>query len=190
MRKIINFIKGIIISVWVLIALVTTILLLSYNNYSVSELGKYSVIIMDNNDLSPTFKENDVVITKKDSESSYKVGDNVFFYLDNPEDAVFVNFGEITKIVSADHAEDTFYFGDTKVSYGSIIGKGNGAVVYHNIGLVLTIFESKWGFMFLVILPALFATVYEIFAIIDEAKKDIKEEEKKENLKEEKNEKE
>jgi hypothetical protein len=51
-----------------------------------------------------------------------------------------------------------------------MIGLANGSIVYHKWGKLLSIFESRWGFMFLVILPTLFALVYEIYAIIEEAK--------------------
>ena len=58
-----------------------------------------------------------------------------------------------------------------------MIGKANGAVVYHGFGLVLSIFESRWGFMFLVIFPTIFAIVYEVYSIIEEAKNNKDEEE-------------
>ena len=66
-----------------------------------------------------------------------------------------------------------------------MIGLANGAIVYHKWGKVLEILESKWGFMFLVILPTLFAIVYEVFAIIDEAREVKKEIEKEEKEKDE-----
>lgn len=177
MKKIWNFIKGIIISVWVLIAIVATICLISYNDYSVSEIGNNSIFVIDNERLEPTFKENDLVIIKKVAEGGYKEGDYAFFYLTNPSDAVFINYDQITKIVEADHAEDSYHFGDDVVAHSKMIGPANGAIVYHKWGLVLSIFESRWGFMFLVIFPTLFAIVYEIYSIIEEAK-EIKEDEK------------
>lgn len=170
MKAIINFIKGIIISVWLLIAIVTTICLISYNDYSVSEIGDKSVFIVDSERLEPDFLEDDIVIIKKVSENKYKEGDMAFFYLDNPTDEVFINYGKITKIETVDHAEDSYYFGSEVVPYNKMIGLGNGATVYHKWGKLLSIFESRWGFMFLVILPTLFALVYEIYAIIEEAK--------------------
>ena len=42
-----------------------------------------------------------------------------------------------------------------------MIGLANGSIVYHGWGLV---------FMFLVIFPTIFAIVYEIYSIIDEAR--------------------
>ena len=177
MKKIWSFIKGIIISVWVLVAIISTICLISYNDYSVSEIGKNSIFIIDSDRLEPTFKEDDLVIIKKVSEGNYKVGDKAFFYLKNAQDSVYINYGEITKIVEENHAEDSYYFGEDVVAHSMMIGLANGAIVYHKWGLVLSIFESRWGFMFLVIFPTLFAIVYEIYSIIEEAK-ELKEDEK------------
>ncbi len=172
MRKILGFIKGIIVSVWALIAILTTILLISYNDYSISVLGKYSVILIDDDECKP-FNEGDAVIVKKVSESNYRAGDKAFFYLPNAQDGVFVNIGDIQKVVEADHAEDSYYFDkDAVVGYNDMIGKADGAIVYHHLGTILSIFESRWGFMFLVILPTIFAIVYEIYSIIEEAKND------------------
>lgn len=171
MSKVWSVIKGIIISVWLLFAIVATICLISFNDYSVSEIGNHSIFIIDNDRLEPTFKENDLVIAKKASQNKYKVGDNAFFYLENPADQVFINYGKITKIETADHAEASYYFGDTDiVAHSKMIGIADNAKVYHGWGLVLSIFESRWGFMFLVIFPTIFAIVYEIYSIIEEAR--------------------
>ena len=179
MKKIGNIIKGILISIWVVIAIVTTILLLSYNKFSVSEIGSYSIFVVDNERLEPDYLKHDIVIAKKVIEEKYSVGDMAFFYIDNPEDAVFINYGKINRIDVVDHAEDAYYFGDDAVSYGKLIGPASEAKVYHKWGLVLSILESKWGFMFFIIFPTIFAVVYEIYSIIEEVKsnKDDDEEE-------------
>ena len=84
MKKVLTGIKGILIGLWVLLALITTLLLLSYNKYHVSEVGSKSIFVIDNERLEPDFNKNDIVITKKVAENKYKVGDYAFFYLDNP----------------------------------------------------------------------------------------------------------
>ena len=53
-------------------------------------------------------------------------------------------------------------------------------------GLLLGLLESRWGFMFLVIFPTLFAIIYEIMLVV-EARRAMKKEEKE--LKEAKEEK-
>ena len=144
--------------------------------FDISEIGKYSIFIIDNDRLEPTFMENDLVIAKKVSETKYKVGDYAFFYVSNPIEEIFINYGQITKTVNMEHAEDSYYFGNDPVSYKNMIGLANECIVYHKWGLVLSIFESRWGFIFLVIFPTLFALVYEVYSIIEEARKEAKEE--------------
>ena len=176
MTKVLSVLQGIIISVWLLFAIISTICLISFNEFSVSEIGNYSVFIIDSDRLEPTFKENDLVIAKKVSQNKYKEGDYAFFYLENPADAIFINYGQITGIESAEHAESSYYFGNDVVAHSKMIGLANEARIYHGWGLVLSIFESRWGFMFLVIFPTIFAIVYEVYSIIEEARSDKHEE--------------
>ena len=177
MSKVWSFVKGLLIGIWLILAITATVCLISFNDYSVSEVGNYSIFVVDNDRLEPDFKENDLVISKKVSENKYKEGDFAFFYLENPADEVFINYGQITKIVSADHAEASYYFGDKDiVAHSKMIGNANQVKVYHHVGLLLSIFESRWGFMFLVIFPTIFAIVYEIYSIIEEARHDRHEE--------------
>jgi hypothetical protein len=179
MKKILDFLKGLVITIWVFIAVITTIYLIFYNDYSVSEIGDLSIFIMDSNRLQPEFKKNDIVIVRKVSESEYNEGDFAFFYVDNAVDREFINYAEITKIDRNDRAEDAFHFGDKEaVSYSSMMGPVNGTIVYHGVGGVLKVFSSRIGFLFLIILPTLFALVYEIFSIVEEAKAEAKAEAK------------
>lgn len=174
MKGILNFIKWFLVGVWFIVAVFTTVCLISYNDYKVSVIGKNSFVIMDNNDLQPTFKENDLVIVKKDSQKEYQVGDYIFFYNGIKSNNNAVNYGAITDIQAEDNAEYGYYIGTTKINYSDVIGKANGAMIYHHMGLILSIFESQWGFMFLVILPTLFALVYEIYSIAVEVRKNTK----------------
>lgn len=186
-KSILNFIKGTLISCWVVIAIITTILLISFNDYRVSEFGEYSVFVVDNKSLEPHFKKNDIVIIKKDVEENYNIGDKVFFYLGNRQYNNFINLGDITDIQRNDQTEDAFKFGESEVSYSNLIGSANGAIVWHKIGFALKILESRWGFMFLIILPTLYAVVYEVYYIVLEVKKEAKKEAKKELLEEKEN---
>ncbi len=178
MGKILDFIKGIIITIWVFVAIVTTVYLIFFNEYSVSQIGDLSIFIVDNERLEPSFHKNDIVIARKVAEESYKVNDYVFFYLDTTNDNIYINYASIDKIDKNEHAEDAYHFGKDMVSYSSLIGPVNGTIVYHKAGAVLRIFSSRIGFLFLIILPTLFALVYEIFSIVEEAKAEAKEEAK------------
>lgn len=186
MRKILGFIKWLLIGIWVVCAILTTICLISFNDYRVSVLGNKSVFIIDNEELEPDFSKNDLVFLSKTSENKYKEGDKAFFYLPNRPDAVFINYGTIGKIEVADYAEDTFYFRTqndnndpnkmTRVAYSDMMGRMEDARIIHGWGLLLSILESRWGFMFLIIFPTIFAIVYEVYSIIEEAKSEADEE--------------
>ena len=69
------------------------------------------------------------------------VGDPIFFYLGNKTQSNFINYGTITDIQTDPSAETAYFINDTKVSYSDVIGKGNGSIVYHNAGLILSILD-------------------------------------------------
>ena len=56
MKHILNFIKGTLFTLWLIIAIFTTICLLSYNDYQVSEFGKYSLLIINNKELRSVYE--------------------------------------------------------------------------------------------------------------------------------------
>lgn len=174
MKSIFNFIKGTLFSVWFIIAIFATVCLLSYNDYQISTFGKYSLIIINNKELREVYDEDSLVIVKKDNDENYKVGDKILFYSGNPEVVNFINMGEITDIQLSNGAQSSYYIGDYKVSYDDLIGKVNGSIVYKKVGLVLSAIESRWGFMFFVILPTIFLAVYEVYSIVNEVKNNSK----------------
>ena len=176
MKHILNFIKGTLFTLWLIIAIFTTICLLSYNDYQVSEFGKYSLLIINNKELRSVYEQDSLVIIKKANEEDYKKGDKILFYSGNPKVVNFINLGEITDVHSENGAQASYYIGDYKLSYDDIIGNVNGSIVYKKAGLILSVIESRWGFMFLIILPTLFAIVYEIYYITLEVKKETRKE--------------
>ena len=170
MKAIGNFFKDLLIGIWIVIAVFTTVCLISYNDYNVSVFGKTSLVIIDNEELEPDFYDGDLVFVTKEGQKKYIKDEKIFFYSGNKSQENFINLGTITDIQTSDGAETAYYLGETKVSYSDVIGKVDGVYVMHNIGTILGILESRWGYMFVVIMPTLFALVYEIFAIINEVK--------------------
>ena len=59
---------NILFIVYVIIAIFVTICLLSYNDFKVTELGDYSLVIIDDKELSPEYEKGDLVIVNKDKE--------------------------------------------------------------------------------------------------------------------------
>lgn len=181
MKAIGNFIKGTLVTIWAVVAIFTTVCLLTFNKYEVSEFGDYSVLVIDNRSLEPTYQKNDIVIVRKDVQENYNIGDQTFFYYGNKKITSFVNLGEITDVQRNELAQDAYDFSGVKVAYDKIIGKANGSVVIHKWGLVLKALESRFGFAICIILPTIYAVVYEIYVIAKQVKKETAREIEREN---------
>lgn len=159
---------NIIFGLYAVIAILVTICLLSYNDYKVSELGNNSIIIIDSNKLEPDFLEGDLVVVNK--EDKIDVGDNIFFYNTYTRE-IEVTLGKVTEIEKISEKETTYTINDSlKLSSEYVVGSAKTADRYGKIGKVLSVLESKWGFLFLIVFPSLIAFIYEIYIIVIEIK--------------------
>ena len=167
MKKFGSILLSIGIWIWFLIAVFVTICLLSYNEFKVTTFGKYSFIIMDSDELEPKFKEGDLLVVKRNADSKINVGDEVFYYNTSKDSDVMIFNDKVEDKEFVTKTETTYTLNNTKVSGDYIIGTLDSTKTYHGLGSILGILTSKWGFMFLVIFPTLFAIIYEIMMIID-----------------------
>ena len=55
-----------------------------------------------------------------------------------------------------------------KVIEDDVIGSEDNVKVYSKVGKILSILESRWGFLFLIIFPSVIAFLHEIFEVIVE----------------------
>lgn len=167
MKKIGNFILDIVIGVWFVIAIFVTICLLSYNEFQVAHFGKYSMLIMDSDELEPEFLEGDLLVVKRNGDSKIEIGDKVFYYNSAMDSSVLIYLDTVQEKEAVTKDETTYVINGEKVSGEYVIGKTASTKVYHKIGFYLGILLSKWGFMFIVIFPTLFAIIYEIMMIVE-----------------------
>jgi len=175
MNLVLKILKNIVIGVWIIAAIFVTICLLSYNEYNITVINKNSFLIIENDELEPKFKEGELVIVKRESDKKINVGDEIFFYNGNKTNEFLINVGKVTGKKEVTSIETTYEVEGQAVSGSYVIGKVDGAKIMPKMGTVLNIVESRWGFMFLIILPTLFATVYEISIIVEDVKKERKE---------------
>ncbi len=160
-------ISNTIFTLYIIIAVFVTICLLSYNDYKVSELGDKSIIIVSDKKMEPTFNKGDLVIVTKE-ESDFSIGEQVLYYNTYNEE-IKVRLGTITNIEEGTSGSDVIYSidnGSAKVSNEFLIGKLSNTKYMKCVGTILGIFESKWGFLFLIVLPALLAFVNQIIVVI------------------------
>jgi len=177
MKVVKDTLKWILVTLWTIIAIISTICLLFLNEHRVSEFGDTSMFVVDNKSISKYgFNKYDMVIITKQTEDDYKKGDLVFFYYNNRDIGSYINLAEITSKESLKNTQDNYYFGDVVVSYGNLIGSANGAAKIPKIGFLYNIVSSRWGFLFLIILPTIYLVVYEIYRIAIVVKKEYRKE--------------
>ena len=80
MKKIGTILFDIIIGIWLIVSIFVTVCLLSYNEFKVTTFGNHSLLIIDSDEMEPLFKEGDLLIVKRNSDSKINVGDKVFYY--------------------------------------------------------------------------------------------------------------
>lgn len=159
-------ISNILFILYAVIAIFVTVCLLSYNDYKVSVFGSKSFVLVTDDSLSPRFKKGDLVIV--DKKSSVAIGRKAFFY-DKGELQIELKLGTVEAIEKVTSTESTYTFeGSLRKSSTNVIGPADGAEVIPTVGGILAILESKWGFLFLIVMPSLLAFIYQISVVVSE----------------------
>lgn len=177
MKGFMKFLGGILLIPYLVIVVVVTVCLLCYNNYNVTEIGNYTLIPLVDGALEPNYKEGDLLVVKKTSNDDIEINDMFFFYdKDVDKNTITINLGRVisSKKVTADESTITME-GNVDFSSEYVIGTSDDCRVYSGLGSVLSILESRWVFLLVIILPILFIFLYEIYAIVLEVKKSLKE---------------
>lgn len=155
---------NLVVIVYVIIAIAVTLCLLNYNEYSVTEFGNDTLILITDDSLEPDYLEGDLVVAKKENLDKIEVGDKIFFYNDKD-----IKLGEVKQVNKYEEVSSTFILdGNHQVIEDDVIGSQENAKTYSKVGKVLSILESKWGFLFLIIFPSVLAFLHEIFQVVVE----------------------
>jgi hypothetical protein len=140
--------------------------LLNYNKYGLTQFGNTTFVIVSDYITSDTFKKGDLVLVKSEKLADLEIGEEIFVYRIINSNKVLVEVGKIGQIYPEEDAV-AFENGDI-FSNEFIIGTSD--KVYNDIGTFLSIVESKWGFLFIVLVPCLLIFIYEVYALIIEIK--------------------
>lgn len=174
MKKVFKILSRFLLIPYIFIVVVVTACLLCYNEFHVTEFGDYSLIIIDDKSLEPTFKKGDLVIVKREDPTDIKISDGVFFY-DTYEQQVSINLGNVIGKKKVTNSEYTFSMdGEYEFSSQYVIGKVDNSKIYNSLGSILAALESRWIFLLVIILPVLLIFVYEIYAFVIEVKQSLK----------------
>ena len=167
MKKVLG---GILLVVYSIIAITVTILLLSYNEYNCSEIGGYTVYIVNDDSLEPEYKQGSVLLVKHTSDKNVQSGDSMFLYkVISSQEYEFVERTLDKKLQQGNHIT---YVADNSENYDSsyFVGKTSDTKVFEGWGYVLSLLESKWGYLFCVVIVSLLLFLQEVFELAMEIK--------------------
>lgn len=168
--KALGIIKKIIVSIVLIVffafTITMTILLLNFNKFGVTQFDDTSLLIIKKGFTSETYEKGSLVVVESKEIKDYHEGEEVFVYHLDGHGGVNIQLGVVGQIHEDDNAL-TFSNGDT---YSSEFIIGTGEKIYPNLGKYLSIVESKWGFLFIILVPNFFLFVYQLYSLIVEVK--------------------
>jgi len=166
LKMIKSIILGILLTVYFIFVIAMTVLLLNFNDYGVTQFGETSLIIIDEAISNDNYKKGDLVIVKNKKLEKYNIGEDVFAYKVDAKGNVSVDLGKVGNIYPE---EDAISF-ENGSNYSMEFVSGTPDKIYNDIGTYLSVIESKWGFLFIVLVPSFLIFVYEVYALIVEIK--------------------
>ena len=167
MKKVLG---GILLVVYSIIAITVTVLLLSYNEYNCSEIGGYTVYIVNDDSLEPEYKQGSILLIKHTSDKNVQIGDEMFLYkVINSQEYEFITRTLNNKLQQGNHIT---YAVENSETYASsyFVGKTSDTVVIEGWGYILSLLESKWGYLFCVVIVSLLLFLQEVFELSMEIK--------------------
>lgn len=161
-----NIITGILLVIYFSFVVVMTVLLLNFNKYGVTEFGNKSLIIINDEISNDDYKKGELVIVKKDKLEKMEPGKDVFAYKVEADGSVNIDLGKIGNIYPEEDAISL----ENGSTYSMEFVAGTPIEKHEKIGTFLSIVESKWGFLFIVLVPSFLIFIYEVYSLIIEIK--------------------
>ena len=171
MRKIFKWFFRVLQVIIIIYVLVITMFIINHNSFGYTEIGKYqfSVINKINKKYISNSKVGDLLVVKKSNDINK--GDIIYYY-GVYNNHYIVKEGMVNDIEGK--GKNRIYTIDKennlKIIYNKVLGKGHR--LYHNIGKILEILESRMGFLFLVLLPIMVIFIYHVFQLFVHIKYD------------------
>lgn len=168
-----TIVLNILMLVYFAFVILMTVLLLNYNDYGVTQFGDTTLLILEDEISSEIYEKGDLIFVQKKKIDKLNVGDEVFTYQISPEGEVSIDLGKIGEL----HPDEDAITYENGSNYSMDFVIGTTSKVYEDIGTYLSVIESKWGFLFIVLVPSFLIFVYQIYTLIVEIKYGNEEEE-------------
>ena len=166
MRKVLNWVWSFVEVIIIIYVVLVTMFVLCKNKYGYPQFGDYSFANIDliaEKNVKDT-KKGDLLVVKN-SNDIHK-GDLIYYY------AVLNDNYIVRSAVVADVKEDdysalyTVSLSNTTINVASSRVLGKYSTVYNNLGSILSVLESRVGFLLLVLLPIMVVFIYQVYEFI------------------------
>ncbi len=165
-----KLVLDIVVVIYMLVAIFITATLLAFNEYQVTEFGNTSLVTL--NTKIGSYNESDLLLISKTNIASIKSGDNIVYYKETDSNTKI----EISKVKKINKTSEVNFFTDNGdfVLEENVLGTDENIKVIPLVGSILEVFQSKWGYLGIIILPISLGFIYELYAVVRELKKDRK----------------
>lgn len=179
MKNLGKILLGILIAIYSVVAVFLTVCLLNYNDYKITEFGDTSLIIVNDDELKPTYNKGNLLVVSKEKADEIVSGDSIIFY-NTYNNQVSLALGEVIFVEKINETETTYTVsGNYDISSEYLVGSTKDVKVYPVLGTILGLLESRAGFLIFIIFPITMAFLYEIYVLIVEIKNSNKAEKTK-----------
>ena len=164
--------------VYVIVSVFVTSCLLTFNDYRVSEFQNFSLIIVNEDNQISGYDKGDLLVISNEVDDINS--NQEILYYDTYESKVNIKVGKVVSREKVTDTESTFLLDNDKyLSSEFVIGSVSSIKVYPVVGSLLSLLESRWGYLIIIILPILVVFIYEIYALIQELRPKAKKSHKK-----------
>ncbi len=173
MKKILFSKQSIIISMTIYLMMICffSILVISKNNYGVTQFGNRFFISASSNNKLYGYKEGDLIEIEKKNISELHDGDNVYIYKMQENEKKIDIINSQVQQVHAEYPNSYVILKNDNYRWEEKYIVGISRNIYPKMGYVMTALTSSWVFFILFFIPAVIIFIYEIYTLFNELKK-------------------
>ncbi len=180
MKRFLSFVWGVLEVIIIVYVIFITSCILCRNKYGFTQFGNYTMISVDKVTAKHVEKLNigDLFLVKNSDDIDK--GDIIYYYV--PANTEY--YIRSAAVESKEDMEDVIIYKTNSTEKPSVASSrvlGKYTTTYKGIGRVMDILESRFGFLFLVLLPIMVVFIYQVYQFIITLKYDEVEEEKPKN---------
>ena len=163
MKKIMRYVWSFLEGVIIVYVIAMTLILLCKNKHGYTQFGRYTfndVDLVDERGIDGV-RNGDLMIVENSND--IKKGDVIYYYMVY-DDVYYIKSDAVTK-VQTDGFTSLYTLQKDEASVASTRVLGKRIKIYSNIGKIYHIIQSRFGFLFFVLLPILVVFIVQIYGL-------------------------